>query len=131
MPKSAILFVGDLPADANLFRAMVAAGLQIEGVIAKRKGSTYQPGVRSPAWRRSSAPAGKRVARGKDEFVFWQKADTLLEEKYASLAVPHYLATTPDLLLRDGPLVVHNDQKHQQAVLQRGGGTQQGGVVKE
>lgn len=50
--KSAILFVGDLPADADLFRAMVGAGLQIEGVVAKRKDSTYQPGARSPAWRK-------------------------------------------------------------------------------
>lgn len=52
VPKAAVLFVGDLPADAALFKAMVDAGLKIEGVMAKRRDSTYQPGVRSPAWRK-------------------------------------------------------------------------------
>lgn len=56
-PKG-ILFVGDLPADATLFYSMTlpedkgGLGLQIEGVIAKRRDSTYQPGVRSSAWRK-------------------------------------------------------------------------------
>jgi ATP-dependent DNA ligase len=48
LPKTAVMFVGDLPADTDIFQAMVAAGLKIEGVVAKRKASTYQPGVRSP-----------------------------------------------------------------------------------
>lgn len=49
-PKQHLLFVGDLPADEKVFSAMVGAGLQIEGVMAKRKASTYHPGVRSPDW---------------------------------------------------------------------------------
>jgi bifunctional non-homologous end joining protein LigD len=55
-PKSRILFVGDLPADAKLFEAMVAAGLQFEGVVAKRKDSIYTPGVRSPHWLKIKRP---------------------------------------------------------------------------
>lgn len=45
-----VLLVKDLPADANVFKAMVDAGLEIEGVMAKRRHSPYQPGVRSPDW---------------------------------------------------------------------------------
>jgi ATP-dependent DNA ligase len=47
-----VLFVGDLPADANLFRSMLAAGLEIEGVMAKKMDSRYQPGTRSYDWRK-------------------------------------------------------------------------------
>jgi bifunctional non-homologous end joining protein LigD len=54
--KQGVLFVGDLPADAALFQAMVGAGLTIEGVVAKRRASTYQPGVRSPDWRKVKRP---------------------------------------------------------------------------
>jgi bifunctional non-homologous end joining protein LigD len=50
--KQGVLFVGDLPADEKLFQAMVLAGLRVEGVVAKRRASTYQPGVRSPDWRK-------------------------------------------------------------------------------
>lgn len=49
-PPPPLLLVKDLPADASLFAAMVQAGLQIEGVVAKRRDSTYQPGVRSQDW---------------------------------------------------------------------------------
>jgi bifunctional non-homologous end joining protein LigD len=51
-----VLFVKDLPASAPLFRRMVekkkdgGLELQIEGVMAKRRDSAYQPGVRSPDW---------------------------------------------------------------------------------
>lgn len=38
------------PADAKVSQAIMAAGLQIEGVMANRKASTYQPGVGSPDW---------------------------------------------------------------------------------
>lgn len=55
-PKAAVLFVGDLPADSDLFAAMVAAGLQIEGVVAKRRDSIYRPGVRSPDWIKIKRP---------------------------------------------------------------------------
>ncbi|WBY01535.1 hypothetical protein PE066_19045 [Ramlibacter tataouinensis] len=51
-----LLFVQDLPADANLFANMASAGLQIDGVMAKRKDSTYQLGVRSPDWRKIKRP---------------------------------------------------------------------------
>lgn len=56
LPKAAVMYVGMLPAEADLFAAMVAAGLEIEGVIAKRRGSTYQPGVRSDDWRKIKRP---------------------------------------------------------------------------
>jgi bifunctional non-homologous end joining protein LigD len=52
VPKQCVLFVGDLPADANLFRSMLAAGLEIEGVMAKKIDSRYQPGTRSYDWRK-------------------------------------------------------------------------------
>lgn len=51
-----VLFVKDLPADSGLFKAMELAGLKIEGVVAKRKASTYQPGVRSPDWLKIKRP---------------------------------------------------------------------------
>jgi bifunctional non-homologous end joining protein LigD len=50
MPPVWVLFVKDLPADAAVFEAMVDSGLEIEGVMAKRRDSTYQPGARSPDW---------------------------------------------------------------------------------
>lgn len=56
IPMQSILFVGDLPADEKVFQAMVAAGLKIEGVMAKRRASTYQPGVRSPDWVKIKRP---------------------------------------------------------------------------
>ncbi|NUO72940.1 MAG: hypothetical protein HOQ10_09525 [Frateuria sp.] len=51
-----VLLVKDLPADERVFEAMVGAGLQIEGVMAKRRASTYQPGVRSPDWVKIKRP---------------------------------------------------------------------------
>jgi bifunctional non-homologous end joining protein LigD len=51
VPKQVVLFVDDLPADAGLFQQVVIA-LQLEGFVAKRKASTYQPGARSPDWRK-------------------------------------------------------------------------------
>jgi bifunctional non-homologous end joining protein LigD len=60
-PSPWILFVQDLPADADLFRSMTlpppaGLGLEIEGVIAKRRDSIYQPGVRSPDWQKIKRP---------------------------------------------------------------------------
>lgn len=52
VPKGGVLFVGELPAERRVFQALVGADLEIEGVVAKRKASTYQPGVRSPDWRK-------------------------------------------------------------------------------
>jgi len=48
--RGRVLFLGDLPADESVFQAMVGAGLEIEGVVAKRKASPYRPGVRSEDW---------------------------------------------------------------------------------
>lgn len=50
MPKADVLFVSELPADAGVFAAMVDVGLQIEGVMAKRRASPYRPGIRSSDW---------------------------------------------------------------------------------
>lgn len=55
-PRVHLLYVADLPADADVFKAMLAAGLKIEGVVAKRKTSTYQPGVRSADWVKIKRP---------------------------------------------------------------------------
>lgn len=60
-----ILFVKDLPADAKLFQAMVAAGLKIEGVMAKRRASTYKPGVRSHDWLKIKRPGWQEGRRWK------------------------------------------------------------------
>jgi bifunctional non-homologous end joining protein LigD len=51
-----VLFVKDLPTDAAVFHAMVGAGLGIEGVVAKRRDSVYQPGVRSRDWSKIKRP---------------------------------------------------------------------------
>jgi bifunctional non-homologous end joining protein LigD len=56
VPKVAVLFVGMLPADADLFAAIVGAQLPIEGVVAKRLGSVYTPGARSPDWVKIKRP---------------------------------------------------------------------------
>jgi ATP-dependent DNA ligase len=39
VPKVALLYVRHLDANANVFGAMVGAGLEIEGVMAKRRDS--------------------------------------------------------------------------------------------
>ncbi len=44
VPKAALLVVSELPAEASLFDQFVM-GLQLEGFMAKRRASTYQPGV--------------------------------------------------------------------------------------
>lgn len=51
-----VLFVPDLLAKAEIFHALVAAGLPIEGVVAKRRDSRYLPGVQSDAWRKIKRP---------------------------------------------------------------------------
>lgn len=56
LPKAAVLFVGTLPADATLFAAMVGIDLPIEGVVAKRLGSVYTPGEKSPDWLKIKRP---------------------------------------------------------------------------
>jgi len=49
-------YPGVLPADEHIFQAMVAAGIQVEGVMAKRKLSPYRPGVRSDDWLKIKRP---------------------------------------------------------------------------
>lgn len=61
--RNAVLFLGDLPADAALFAAMVGAGLQIEGVMAKRRDSRYRPGVRSEDWLKIKRPGWQEGRR--------------------------------------------------------------------
>lgn len=58
-----ILFVKDLDADANVFQAMVKAGLQIEGVVAKRRASLYWPGARMDDWRKIKRPGWQEGRR--------------------------------------------------------------------
>lgn len=55
LPKNGVLYVSDLPADAALFHQVVH-GLKLEGVVAKRRASTYQPGVRSADWVKIKRP---------------------------------------------------------------------------
>ena len=62
VPKQVLLFVDDLPADAGLFHQVVIA-LQLEGFVAKRKASTYQPGARSPDWRKIKRPGWQEGRR--------------------------------------------------------------------
>lgn len=65
VPKQCVLYVGDLPADESLFNPVVV-GLELEGVMAKRRASTYQPGTRSYDWRkikRKGAVSAERFRR--------------------------------------------------------------------
>lgn len=55
------LFVGDLP--ANVPVPIVGAGLQIEGVMSKRRASKYHPGVRSPDWAKIKRPGWDKGRR--------------------------------------------------------------------
>jgi bifunctional non-homologous end joining protein LigD len=51
LPRKHVMFVKDFDADASLFPRFVLA-YELEGFVAKRKASTYQPGVRSSDWRK-------------------------------------------------------------------------------
>lgn len=57
-----MLVVGDLPAEEQLFGQAVQP-LLLEGFVAKRRASTYRPGVRSPDWlkikRKGAVPPGR------------------------------------------------------------------------
>jgi bifunctional non-homologous end joining protein LigD len=50
-----LIVVSELPADAALFDQVVN-GLKLEGFVAKRLVSTYQPGVISPDWLKVKRP---------------------------------------------------------------------------
>lgn len=65
LPKRGVLFVQDFDADASLFPRFVLA-YELEGFVAKRRDSPYQPGVRSPDWKkikRKSAVEPQRFKR--------------------------------------------------------------------
>jgi bifunctional non-homologous end joining protein LigD len=49
VPKRTVLYVGDFPADAELF-SQVVLGAKLEGFVAKRRASPYQPGIVSQDW---------------------------------------------------------------------------------
>jgi bifunctional non-homologous end joining protein LigD len=49
VPARTVLYVTDFPAEERLFREVVL-GLKLEGFVAKRLASTYQPGTVSPDW---------------------------------------------------------------------------------
>jgi bifunctional non-homologous end joining protein LigD len=55
VPKQVLLYVGDFSADEGLFNEVVLA-LKLEGFVAKRKASLYEPGQRSPDWRKMKRP---------------------------------------------------------------------------
>lgn len=55
-PPPGVMMVADLRASATVFAALVGAGLPIEGVMAKRRDSTYTPGQRSGAWLKVKRP---------------------------------------------------------------------------
>jgi len=60
-----VLLVSDLPAQAELFTEAVEP-LLLEGFVAKRRASAYQPGVRSPDWlkiKRNGAVPPERFKR--------------------------------------------------------------------
>lgn len=69
--RAAVLFVKDLPADANLFMSMAlpppeGLGLQIEGMVAKLRDSPYEPGLGSDNSRKIKRPGWHegRIWRG-------------------------------------------------------------------
>jgi bifunctional non-homologous end joining protein LigD len=64
VPKQCVLFVADLPAEAALFNQAVMP-LQLEGFVAKRRASTYQPGTRSYDWRKIKRPGAVPAERFK------------------------------------------------------------------
>lgn len=53
---AAVLYVGDFGADEGRQMYGHAKELKLEGLVAKRLGSRYQPGVRSPDWVKCKVP---------------------------------------------------------------------------
>lgn len=51
LSKTGVMYVQDFDADASLFPRFVLA-YELEGFMAKRKSSIYEPGVRSDNWRK-------------------------------------------------------------------------------
>lgn len=66
LPQRCVMYVKDFDADASLFPRFVLA-YELEGFMAKRKSSIYEPGVRSDSWRkikRKGAVEPQRFKRG-------------------------------------------------------------------
>ncbi|WP_260590824.1 hypothetical protein [Variovorax sp. DXTD-1] len=64
-PRPYIMYVDHFESGAAQLFADVVIPMKLEGLVAKRAGSVYQPGVRSSDWvkvKRSAVPSG-RVAR--------------------------------------------------------------------
>lgn len=53
--RKKLVLVGDFPAEAELFEQLVM-GAKLEGFVAKRKTSPYQPGVVSSDWLKIKRP---------------------------------------------------------------------------
>jgi bifunctional non-homologous end joining protein LigD len=53
--RGRLVIVGDFAADAALFQTIVM-GAKLEGLVAKRRTSPYQPGVRSRDWLKIKRP---------------------------------------------------------------------------
>jgi len=51
VPQRSVMYVKDFDADASLFPRFVLA-LELEGFMAKRRSSAYEPGTRSDSWRK-------------------------------------------------------------------------------
>lgn len=61
VPKRALMFVGDLPAEAELYEAVL--GLKLESFMAKKKDSLYTSGQRSFDWRKICKRPGWQEGR--------------------------------------------------------------------
>ena len=55
LPKECVLYVGEFPAQENLFQEVVL-GLQLEGFVAKRLASPYLPGIVTADWVKLKRP---------------------------------------------------------------------------
>ncbi|HYF18678.1 MAG TPA: hypothetical protein VEA40_12490 [Ramlibacter sp.] len=64
LPKAEVMYVGDLDADAGLFNQVVMQ-LKLEGFMAKRRASRYQPGVVSEDWLKIKRPGWQEGRRWK------------------------------------------------------------------
>jgi bifunctional non-homologous end joining protein LigD len=53
--KGLLVVVGDFAAEASLFHEAVV-GARLEGFVAKRRGSPYEPGIRSREWLKIKRP---------------------------------------------------------------------------
>jgi bifunctional non-homologous end joining protein LigD len=78
------------PAEGEKMRA-AAEGLGLEGVVAKRLDSTYQPGRRSPAWIKVKSHQGQELVVGG-----WLPGNGRLEARLGSLLVGYHALDDAD-----------------------------------